>query len=177
MIETERLILRPWRDGDRAPYHAICRDPEVMRFLGPPQSRAESDAAVDRMIASQAQHGFCLWVVQRRDDEALLGFCGLKLGPPGTPIAGDVEIGWRLGRQHWGSGYAREAATASLDWAWAHLAVPSVAAITVAANARSWGLMERLGMKRKADGDFDHPGVPDGSPLKRHILYRIARPL
>jgi RimJ/RimL family protein N-acetyltransferase len=176
MIETERLVLRPWRDGDRAPYHALCRDPEVMRFLGAPQSRAESDAAIDRMISSQAEQGFCFWAVERRDDEILLGFCGLKLGPPGTPIADDIEIGWRLGRQHWGRGYAREAAEASLVWGWEHTGTRGIAAITVPANTRSWRLMERLGMERVANGDFDHPGVPDGSPLKRHILYRIARP-
>ena len=174
MIETARLIVRPWRDDDRAAYHAICCDPGVMRYLGPPQNRAESDAAIDRMIASQAQHGFCFWAVERRDDGALLGFCGLLPAKP--PITGDVEIGWRLGSAHWRQGYAREAAVASLDWAWRRLDIATVAAITVSANTRSWGLMERLGMTRVVDGDFDHPGVPDGSPLKRHILYRAARP-
>jgi RimJ/RimL family protein N-acetyltransferase len=174
MIETERLVLRPWRDDDRAPYHAICRDPEVMRFLGSVQSRAESDAAIDRMISSQDEHGFCFWAVERRDDKALLGFCGLLPGKP--PIVDEIEIGWRLGSAFWGRGYATEAAAVCLDWAWARLDVPSVAAITVPANTRSWGLMERLGMERVRNGDFDHPDVPDGSPLKRHILYRIARP-
>lgn len=174
MIETERLLVRPWRDADRAAYHAICRDPEAMRYLGPLQSRAETDAAIDRMIASQAANGFCFWAVERREDGALLGFCGLLPAKP--PIVGEIEIGWRLGSDYWGQGFAREAATACLDWAWAHLDVPSVAAITVLANRRSWGLMERLGMTRIEGGDFDHPDAPEDSPLKRHILYRIARP-
>jgi len=174
MIETERLIVRLWCDGDRPAYHAICCDPEVMRYLGPPQSRADCDAAIDRMIASQTANGFCFWAVERRDDAALLGFCGLLPGKP--PIEGEIEIGWRFGRAFWGQGYAREAAAACLDWAWVHLDVPAIAAITAVGNGRSWGLMERLGMRRVADGDFDHPGVPDGSPLKRHVLYRIARP-
>lgn len=174
MITTARLILRPWRDADRDPYHALCSDPEVMRFLGPPQSRAESDAAIDRMQALQAASGYCFWAVERRADGALLGFCGLKPGP--APIEGKLEIGWRLAREAWGQGYAREAAEASLGWAWRALDVDEVVAITVHANARSWGLMERLGMRRVVDGDFDHPNVPEGSPLKRHILYQIGRP-
>jgi RimJ/RimL family protein N-acetyltransferase len=174
MIETARIVIRPWRDADRARYHALCRDPEMMRYLGPLQTRAETDAAIDRMIASEAENGFCFWAVARREDGALIGFCGLLPAKP--PIGGEVEIGWRLGSDFWGCGYAREAAEACLDWAWATLDVPSIAAITVAANRRSWGLMERLGMTRVDGGDFDHPGVPDGSPLKRHILYRIARP-
>lgn len=165
MIETERLLVRPWRDADRAAYHAICRDPEAMRYLGPLQSRAETDAAIDRMIASQAANGFCFWAVERREDGALLGFCGLLPAKP--PIVGEIEIGWRLGSDYWGQGFAREAATACLDWAWAHLDVPSVAAITVLANRRSWGLMERLGMTRIEGGDFDHPDAPEDSPLKR----------
>ena len=91
------------------------------------------------------------------------------------PITDEIEIGWRLAHDAWGQGYAREAAEASLAWGWANLPVPTIAAITVPANTRSRGLMERLGMVRVADGDFDHPDVPDGSPLQRHILYRIAR--
>ncbi|TPG43224.1 N-acetyltransferase [Sphingomonas koreensis] len=174
MIETARLTIRPWRDADRAPYHAIGAHPEVMRFLGPIQSRAETDVAIDRMIAAERAHGFCFWAVERRSDGALLGYCGLLPAKP--PIDGDIEIGWRLGRAFWGQGYAFEAAQSCLDWAWRRLDVDTVAAITVAANTRSWGLMERLGMTRIAGGDFDHPGVPDGSPLKRHILYRIGRP-
>lgn len=172
MIETERLILRPWREEDRAACHAMCSDPEVMAFIGAPQSRAESDAAIDRMIVCQAEHGHCFWAIERREDGALLGLCGLL--PPRPPLE-HVEIGWRLGRTFWGKGYAREAAAASLAWGWRNLATDTIDAITVPANTRSWGLMERLGMHRVAGGDFDHPAVPDGSPLKRHILYRIAR--
>ena len=174
MIDTERLLIRPWRDADRAPYHSLCRDVEVMRYLGPLQSRADCDAAIDRMIASKAAHGFCFWAVERRENKRFIGFCGLK--PGRGPIDGEIEIGWRLGSAHWGQGYAREAASACLDWGWAQLAVASIVAITVAANRRSWGLMERLGMTRVAGGDFDHPDVPEDSPLRRHILYRIARP-
>ena len=102
--------------------------------------------------------------------------CGLKIGTVG-PIDGEIEIGWRLGETVWGRGYGREAASACLDWAWANLtARDHVFAITVAANSRSWGLMERLGMRRRRDLDFDHPSFAEGHPLRPHITYVIERP-
>ena len=174
MIETERLWLRPWRQEDVAPFHAMGQDAEVMRYLGPLVTHKEAKAAHDRMVACQSEHGMCFWAVERQADGAFIGFCGLKPGKP--PIEGEVEIGWRLARDAWGQGYAREAAAASLAWGWANLHAPAVAAVTVLANVRSWGLMERLGMRRFPDQDFDHPDLPPGDPLRRHILYRIARP-
>lgn len=176
MIDTERLVVRPWRDSDRAPFAAMGQDADVMRFLGPLRSRVESDAFIDRMVAMQAELGYCLWAVERLGDAAFLGFCGLNAGPAGTPLEGELEIGWRLARAYWRQGYAREAALACLDWTWANLAIEALFSMTVPANTASWGLMERLGMHRLADQDFDHPNVPDGSPLKRHIVYRIDRP-
>ncbi|WP_333571986.1 GNAT family N-acetyltransferase [Sphingomonas sp.] len=174
MIETERLLLRGWTDADRAPFHAMCTDPAVMAFIGPLQSRAESDAGIDRQLGLLAQHGHCFWAVERREDGRFLGFCGLKPGAAGTPIEGEVEIGWRLAATYWGQGYAQEAARASLAWAWQQLDVPAVAAIVAEGNARSWGLMERLGMQRAVGGDFDHPAAIPA--LRRHRSYRIARP-
>lgn len=176
MIETERLILRGWRDGDVAPFHAMGNDPEVMRYLGPPMALGDAQDACDRMNAILAEHGYCFWAVERRADGAFLGFCGIKPGPPDTPIADEIEIGWRLRRDAWGQGYAREAAQASLDWGWGNTGAPDIAAITSIDNVRSWGLMERLGMTRDRAGDFDHPAVPVGDSLRPHIVYRIARP-
>jgi len=174
MIETERLILRGWRDSDVEPFNAICRDAEVMRYLGPPESRAQTAVAIARQNDHLDKVGYCFWAVERRADGALLGFCGIKPGAPDTPIEQDIEIGWRLGRDHWGQGYAREAAQASLAWGWANTAAPMISAITVQANTASWGLMERLGMTRVAGGEFDHPLA--APPLNPHILYRIGRP-
>ena len=174
MIETERLILRGWREADIAPFHAMGQDAAVMRFIGPPMTPEDARAAHDRMVARQTEAGHCFWAVERKGDGAFLGFCGLQ---PGYDfLAGETEIGWRLRRDVWGQGYAREAAVASLAWGWRNLDMTRVTAITVLANTASWGLMERLGMTRYPDEDFDHPAVPDGSPLKRHILYRIGRP-
>jgi RimJ/RimL family protein N-acetyltransferase len=176
MIETERLILRPVEPRDRAQMWAQLRDPAVMTYLLPVPDDAAYDAMVERYAGYERDLGYTFWAIERRGDGAVIGTCGLKPGAPDTPIAGQVEIGWRLAREAWGQGYAREAAQATLDWAWTNLDTPSVVAITVPDNAASWGLMERLGMTRVEGGDFDHPLVPDGSPLKRHILYAIDRP-
>lgn len=174
MIETERLTLRGWRAEDVASFHAMAQDEEVMRHIGPSETRRESRRAWRRMAAAQARYGHCFWVVERRADQAFVGLCGLL--PLKPPVAGEVEIGWRLGRAHWGRGYAREAASACLEWAWEHLDVPTIAAVTVPGNTRSRLLMERLGMTRVVGGDFDHPELEVGDPLRRHLLYRIARP-
>ena len=176
MIQTERLILRPWEDRDRSVLRAQCDDPDVMRFLLPVEDDAAFEAMLGRLSSWHKDHGYTFWVLERRADGVVLGICGLKQGAPDTPIENMIEIGWRLGSAHWGQGYAREAAQASLDWAWANLDVDEIVAITVQANGGSWGLMERLGMTRDIGGEFDHPLVAEGNPLRRHILYRIARP-
>lgn len=173
MIETERLLLRGWEARDRPPFRAMGVDPEVMATIGPLLSPEEADAAIDRQIGFQERFGHCFWAIERRADGAFLGFCGLKPGAEGTPIEGEIEIGWRLARAHWGQGYAREAAEASLAWGWAQLDVSTIAAITTRDNARSWGLMERIGMLRAPADDFDHPAAIPA--LRPHITYRIAR--
>lgn len=176
MIETERLTLRAWRRGDRAAYHAIKSDPRVMATLGPLPSRGESDRMLDRLTRAERAHGFTFWAVERRSDATLLGYAGLLPTPDGTPVQGEVEIGWGLGSAHWGRGYAREAAAAVLGWAWTHTRARRIVAITTPGNARSWGLMQRLGMRRDWGADFDHPALEADDPLRRHVTYRIARP-
>ena len=176
MIETDRLILREWRNDDVATLHAICTDLRVMEFLGPLQTRAEVASAIDRQRSYQHAVGHCYWAVERKRDARLLGFCGIQPEPAGTPIAGKPDIGWRLAHDVWGKGYALEAARAAIDWGFANLHdEDALWAITVPANHRSWGLMERLGMERRRDLDFDHPSVAPGDPLRPHIAYTIAR--
>ena len=172
MIETERLILRGWREADRDPFFALNSDHAVMEFL-PAGTRADSDAAVDRMIETQADHGHCFWAVERKADGAFLGFCGAM--PAREPL-NEVELGWRLAREAWGHGYATEGARASLAWCWANLDTPTVMAITVPANIRSRRVMEKIGLRYVEGGDFDHPALPEGDPLRRHVLYRTHRP-
>jgi RimJ/RimL family protein N-acetyltransferase len=174
-LETDRLILREWRDEDREPFYEMSKDPRVMVTLGSIMTRAESDALIDKVQARQVEHGHTVWALERKDDASFLGWCGIVIVPDGLPLAGLPEIGWRLAHHAWGQGYAREAAIRSLDWAFGVQKMERVWAYTSAGNDASWGLMERLGMARHFDMDFDHPFVPDGSPLKPHIIYSIGR--
>jgi len=176
MIATERLVLRGWEEADRDLFHRLGNDPDTMRYLGPLRLRDEDDAAFDRQRAALTQHGTCGWLVERRSDREPLGTCGAKPARTGLPIGGEMEIGWRFAAEHQRQGFALEAARAALAHVWTATDAPRVVAITVNANVPSWTLMERLGMTRVVGGDFDHPFVPDGSPLKRHVLYQIARP-
>ncbi|MEG3122676.1 GNAT family N-acetyltransferase [Sphingomonas sp. GB1N7] len=176
MITTERLILRGWRDADVPLHNAMCNDAAFMQHLGPPLPMAESAAAAARQVANLANYGSCFWAVELRETGGFIGYCGIKPGPDGTPIAGLPEIGWGIAPDHWRRGLAREGASACLDWAWAHRDWPAVHAITVQGNVASWGAMERIGMTRVDDGDFDHPALAEGDPLRRHIHYRIDRP-
>jgi RimJ/RimL family protein N-acetyltransferase len=177
MIRTERLLLRPWRAEDRAPFLDICTSPSVMAHLGGPMDAAQVDAAIGRVQACQAAHGFCFWAVERRADEVFLGFCGFKIADAaGSPVEGELEIGWRFGEAYWGQGYAREAASAALAWGWDETNAPRVIAMTVMGNSRSWGLMERLGLKRAPALDFGHPNFAPDHPLHRHIVYAAERP-
>jgi len=149
-----------------------------MAHIGrPATSRQDSDPSVDRSMALQAERVHCFWAVERKEDGAFLGFCGLKICTDPCPVEGDVEIGWRLRRDAWGHGYAREAAEASLAWGWAKLEAPRIMAMTATSNRRSRGVMERPGMTRRRDLDFDHPRLAAGDPLRRHVVYIIDRPV
>ena len=177
VAETERLILRTWETADRAQFARHCNTPAVTRFLGGIQTDEELNAGFDRIDSYQRDSGHTFWVVERKSDAAFLGFCGLKVADvPGTPLDGEVEIGWRLREDAWGQGYAREAAGAALDWAWANLAVSRIVSFTSALNAPSERLMQRLGMTRRPDLDFAHPHLAVDHPLSGHITYVIERP-
>ena len=174
-LETDRLILRDWQDRDRIAFHAINTDPRVMRFLGPLMTLEDVDALIVRMQQMQEGLGHCFWAVERKEDGRLIGWCGLIRGAQNTPIADCLEVGWRLSFDMWGQGYAQEVASAAIQWGFQHFSDDSIWAITVDENERSWGLMERLGMTRHVELGFDHPNVPEGSPLKRHVTYSIDR--
>lgn len=177
MIETTRLLLRPWREADKPAFEAIVNTPAMMKHFGGVKPRAEIDPLLDQQMASQAQGGCSMWAVELRDG-TLAGICGVRWQTlyPGTPVFGELEAGWRIGERWWGQGVAREAAAASLAWAWANTDALRVAAWTSAANTRSWGLMERLGMRRHAELDFHHPRVAAGDPEGAMIVYAVDRP-
>lgn len=174
MIETARLLLRRPEPRDTDALHAMWSDPAVMRDLGPIKSRADSEATIARHLGYGDSHGLGFWVVAKRSDGAVAGFCGLKPGAPDTPIAGELEIGWMLAQAFWGKGYAREAAEASLAWGWAHRDAARIVAITAATNAPSIALMQRLGMRWLVD--FEHPIQPVGDRLRQSVAYAIDRP-
>ena len=172
-LETSRLLLRAWREADIEPYIRHLNVEPVMRWLGGVRTREQQESAVrDRFMAWQEQRGFTFWAVERRADGALLGFCGLKLADDsGSPVEGDLEIGWRLREDAWGKGYAKEAAVASLEHAFDRLGAERVVALTVDGNSPSWGLMIRLGMTRRADLDYDTAQWADGNV----IVYEMRR--
>lgn len=176
MIVTERLVLRPWRADDAEAFAAITADPEVMAHLGDPLGREASDALLRRLQAHIDRHGFGFWAVEVRATGRLAGFTGLIWVPVEAHFTPAVEIGWRLGREHWGQGFASEAARASASFGFDALGLAELVAITVPGNLRSRRVMERLGMSRDPAEDFDHPGLAEDSPLRRHVLYRLKAP-
>ena len=175
MIETQRLILRPPEPRDRLALHAIFANPEVMADLAPVKDAEGSDATLAKHDAYRHE-GLGFWVVERREDGAVVGFCGLKRGDEHNPIAGEVEAGWIIDRPYWRQGYAYEAMAAALAWAWANLDTPRIVAITAAINTKSQNLMQRLGMIRLDDGDYEHPLFPEGHRLRSTVTFAIDRP-
>jgi RimJ/RimL family protein N-acetyltransferase len=178
MIETERLILRPWREADKSAFHDIINTPAMMRHFGGVQPRAAIDPLIDLMIAAQERDGYSMWAVETRADGTLAGICGVRhqIGYPEIPVHGELEIGWRIAERWWGRGVAREAAEASIAWGWANTGFARILAWTSIGNTRSWGLMERLGMARRPALDFHHPKVAPGDPDGAMIVYAIDRP-
>ncbi len=173
-IETDRLILRDWRDGDDEAFFAGTNTPAVMKWLGGVMPDSGRQALLDRVEACRAANGFCFWIVERKEDGAVLGFCGLKRADaPGSSVTGQMEVGWRLREDAWGQGYAKEAATAALDAAFERFGADEVVALTVDGNAGSWGLMKRLGMNRREE--LDYADARFDPPLRDTIVYSIAK--
>ena len=175
-LETERLILREWEERDREVYARFVGDPVVRRFYPSVADREESDRMIDRFIEGLKRDGYGLLAVERKADGVLIGDVGII--PVGFPIRGNppVEIGWLLGQEFWGQGYAPEAARAWLDYAFNVLKMPEVVAWTTVTNLPSQRVMQKIGMVHDVDGDFAHPKLPEDHPLRPHVLYRIARP-
>lgn len=175
MIETERLILRPPEPRDLPALRVMFANPEVMADLAPVKDD-EGTAATLAKHDSFRHEGLGFWVVERREDGAVVGFCGLKRGDAHNPIAGEVEAGWIIDQPYWRQGYAFEAMEAALRWAWANTDAPRIVAITSAVNTRSQKLMARLNMVRLADGDYEHPLFPEGHRLRSTVTFAIPRP-
>ena len=175
-LVTARLRLRAWRESDLTPFAALNADPDVMRHFPEPLDREASDALVGRIQAHFDRHGFGPWVVEIPGITDCAGFVGLMVSAFEAHFTPCIEIGWRLAKPYWGKGYATEAATAALAYAFDTLQADEVVAITVPTNRPSRAVMERIGMTRDPYGDFDHPNLPEGHVLQRHVLYRKKRP-
>ncbi len=168
---TLRVLLRQWRDEDREPYAAINADPEVMHYYPSTRSREQSDGFVDWASGLIAERGWGLWAVEVVGGAPFVGVVGLN-EPHFMPDT--VEVSWMLAREHWGHGYATEAAREAVQFGFDDLRLEEIVSITVPANEPSRRVMERLGMTRNSDDDFDRPNMPDA--LTRHVLYRLKRP-
>ncbi len=173
-LRTDRLLLRRWRPADRAPFARLNADPEVMRWFPSPLSRQESDALADRIEAGFEARGWGLWALELQAAGRFIGFAGLSPVTFDAPFAPAVEIGWRLAREAWGSGFATEAGRAAVVCAFGELELGELVSFTAAGNVRSRAVMERLRLARDPADDFDHPLLPAGDPLRRHVLYRAS---
>ncbi|MFT8736272.1 MAG: GNAT family N-acetyltransferase [Zymomonas mobilis] len=172
---TKRLQLREWRDADREPFAEISADPAVMEFLIPLQREKALGEWIDNQINHMQAHGFCFWAVERKEDGIFIGTVGLRKVGYEAFFTPAVEIGWRIARPFWGLGYAPEAAQACLQFGFDTLNLSEIIAITVPSNLKSRRVMSKLGMAYNPNEDFDHPLVPKGHYLRRHVLYRLLR--
>ncbi|NTF42402.1 GNAT family acetyltransferase [Rhizobium sp. AC27/96] len=177
ITETERLIIRNWRETDRDLAFEINSDDAVMEFFPFRRNRTESDAFFDRVHSMIAETGLGLYVLELKTTGEAIGYCGLMRTDHLEPYiaAGTIEIGWRLVKRHWGKGLVSEAARALFAHGFEKLGLDQIVSFAVHNNVRSTAVMERIGMHRVAGGDFDHPSVPDTYPhLKHHVLYRLT---
>jgi RimJ/RimL family protein N-acetyltransferase len=169
VIETARLVLRDWRDEDREPFARLNADPEVMAHFPALLTRPESDAVVDRL------RGSTLWAAETKHDRRFIGFIGLSTPRFAAHFTPATEIAFRLARDAWGHGYATEGAKAACAYGFETLPLEEIVSFTAVSNVRSQRVMQRLGMTRSPQDDFDHPALPPGHPLRRHVLYRLGR--
>lgn len=175
-IQTQRLILRPWKQEDFAPFAALNQDPQVMEYFPSLLSLEESAQLALKFQAKIEEKGWGFWAACLLESQDFIGFIGLNFLSQTTflaPFTPAVEIGWRLARKYWGKGYATEGALASLHYGFETLKLPEIVSFTAVQNVRSRRVMERIGMHRDLQGDFDHPKLPEGHRLRRHVLYRL----
>jgi len=174
-LKTERLILREWNEEDREPFAQMNADSRVMEYLGETMSREQSDAVADRIEAHFRAHGFGLCAAELSESGEFIGFIGLAVPTFEAAFTPCVEIGWRLAAEYWGAGLATEGAREIARHAFEELGMPELVSLTAIGNERSRRVMAKLGMTHNALENFDHPRIPAGHPLRRHVLYRLTR--
>jgi RimJ/RimL family protein N-acetyltransferase len=173
-LQTARTRLRQWRDSDREPFAALCTDPVVMEYFPRTLTRIESDAFIDQRVIELNDLGWSLWAVELTSTGEFAGFVGLTDVTIAAPFTPCIEIGWRLARRFWGVGIATEAAQCVLEFGFGPLGFHEIVSFTALENLRSQRVMQKLGMHTDVAENFDHPRVPVGHRLRRHVLYRIV---
>jgi ribosomal-protein-alanine N-acetyltransferase len=176
MLETERLRLRRWKESDREPFAQMNADPRVMEFFLGCLSRQESDEFIERIESHFENHGFGLFAAELKADSKFIGFIGLHVATFQAHFTPCVEIGWRIGTEYWNQGLATEGSQEVIRFAFDRLRLDGLVSFTAPANVASRRVMEKLGMTHNPADDFDHPRLPEGHPLRRHVLYRLRNP-
>lgn len=174
-IKTERLILRPWKDEDLEPFARLNADPRVMEFFPSTKSASETAQEFNILKTRLENDGYGFWAASLIDGGKFIGFVGIQKVPFTTSFTPAVEIGWRLAHEYWGFGYATEGAKAALEYGFETLKLDNIVSFTTEKNTRSQNVMKKIGMKHYPEEDFDHPRLPEGHPLSRHVLYRIKQ--
>jgi RimJ/RimL family protein N-acetyltransferase len=173
-MRTDRLLMRRWRESDREPFAALNGDAETLKYFPSTLDRAASDAVIDRIEAGFDERGYGLWALEVTGSGQFIGFTGLSPMPDDVPGAGGVEVGWRLAKTAWHHGYATEAARAALTVAFDGAGLDEIWSMTAVLNEPSQAVMRRLGLTEVAR--FDHPRVPEGSPIRPHVTYHRRPP-
>jgi RimJ/RimL family protein N-acetyltransferase len=174
-LTTDRLLMRQWRESDREPFAAMNADPAVMEHFPAPRSREESDDLIDRNNLAIDERGWGLWALEVRETGQFIGFTGLSVPSFEAHFMPAVEVGWRLAKEAWGNGYATEAARAALACGFGPAGLDEIVSFTATTNLPSQRVMQRIGMTHDEADDFNHPRLPDGHRLQRHVFYRISR--
>lgn len=175
IIQTKRLILRPWKKEDFGPFAQLNNDPRVMEYFPGLISREESDRFANSIIADFQKYGWGFWAVSLINGADFIGFIGLRYDDFDAPFTPAVEIGWRLAHEFWHCGYATEGAKAALNYGFKTIGLNEIISFTAVQNMRSRAVMERIGMRHQESDDFDNPKLPEGHPLRRHVLYRLNK--
>lgn len=173
-LESDRLLLRAWRDQDLPAFSALNADLQVIRYFPAPLTAEQSHAQAEKIRQFMQQNGWGLWAVEEKDGAPFIGFVGLAIPADDLPCSPCVEIGWRLAATHWGKGYATEAARTALCYAFERLDLAEVVSFTAENNGPSRRVMERIGMSSSGE-NFLHPRLPQGHPLQKHVLYRLEQ--
>ncbi len=173
VIETQRLLLRRWRESDLEDFAAMNADPQVMRFFPEPYDRARTKELYDRIQEEFAQYGYSLYAAEEKDSGSFMGLIGFHWARFEANFCPCLEIGWRLARGFWNKGYATEGARACLEYGFSQLGFEVVNSFTAEINKPSQRVMQKIGMRYLQD--FSHPDVPEGHPLKPHVRYVIEK--